>query len=200
MSGNVQNLYQGRILCCNYLQRCSSSSDFHAPTFPFLRLQMVWRCSCTDRIPGHIWRPWGGHVIVGEERVVALIGVLLDTRMWRGKFVAVQFMTPIKWSFYVYMAFFAKLWRWPAGGTSFIVMWVAHISFLFANNIPLLRTWCFGTIPWCFILDSDLRRAKIISLSVLFFIGSIQVEFPSIPCRIVWYQFPLLDLWGNFPV
>ena len=50
-------------------------------------------------------------------------------------------------------------------------------SFLYAAKISLSRTCCFGEIPWCLILSIALRCANIISLSVLFFIVSIQVEF-----------------------
>ena len=79
-------------------------------------------------------------------------------------------------------------------------MWFAQISFLYAAKISFSRNCSFGTIPCCFILASALGWSKVVSLSLLFFVGSIQVDFPSILCRIIWYIFPLLDIWGNSTV
>ena len=87
-------------------------------------------------------------------------------------------MTLMKWFFHIWIALSAKLRRLLYSGTSWNVMWVAQISFIYAVEISLSMTWYFGKIPLCFILDSALRRAKIIYPSVFLFMGSIQVDFP----------------------
>ena len=119
---------------------------------------------------------------------------------WTGKSADIPLMAPMKWSFIVWIAFYSKLQRWSSGGTSWKVLWVFLISFLYAAKISLSRTWCFGTLPWSLILSNARHRAKIIPPYVLFLIGSIQVGIPSISCRIIWYWFYWIDWGGNFPV
>ena len=68
--------------------------------------------------------------------------------------------------------------------------WV-HISlWKHRNDSPLDETWPQFSVEFAFVA----------SPYVFFFIGSIQVEFPSISCRIIWYLFSWIDLCRNFPV
>ena len=85
MSGNFQNLYQGRSLCCNVLQRFPSDLACHAQTSPFQWAKMAPRCNCAARIPGRMLIPWGEGVIFGGSIVVDPLGVWLGTIGGQGK-------------------------------------------------------------------------------------------------------------------
>ena len=80
------------------------------------------------------------------------------------------------------------------------VIIICLISSIYAAEISFSSTWCVGTMPFSFTRYKARRQAKIISSSLLFFMGLIQVELPSITFRIIWYLFPLLYRWGKFPV
>ena len=60
------------------------------------------------------------------------------------------------------------------------------ISEAYKEEISLSSMWWSGTMPCSRMRFRVLCRALIISPCVLFFIGSIQVEFPSISWITVW--------------
>ena len=74
------------------------------------------------------------------------------------------------------------------------------IACWYSLDASLSNTWCVGLIPAACIRSNAFARVKIISPSVLFFIGSAQMELLSTWYSTIMYLLPLLDINGNLPV
>ena len=99
---------------------------------------------------------------------------------WSENVVVVPLMTPMKWSFHACMDFSAMLRQWLSGSASWKVIPVAKISYLWAFDISLSKTWCLGTMMHLCICRSIIRRDSIKSPSVLLLVVLIIVQFLSI--------------------
>ena len=71
---------------------------------------------------------------------------------------------------------------------------------LYAAEALLSRTWPLGLMRHARFQVSARSRANIISPSVLFLVGSTQMELLLTWYNIIWYLLPQLERCGNLPV